>query len=108
MLDYNKGGELMEKDRRARFIAIAALLVGVIGLSLGFAAFSNTLTIKSSAEVNVDPNTFNVDFADSTGDTSATTVTPTLTPATGEPAGFTGSNATINNAPAGAPVRVTL
>ena len=94
----------MDRDRRARVIAIAALLVGVVGLSLGFAAFSNTLTIKSSAEVNVDENTFNVDFADSTGDTSATSVTPTLTPATGEPAGFTGETATINNAPAGAPV----
>ena len=36
----------MDRDRRARVIAIAALLVGVVGLSLGFAAFSNTLTIK--------------------------------------------------------------
>ncbi len=94
----------MERDRRARVIAIAALLVGVVGLSLGFAAFSNTLTIKSSAEVNVDENIFNVDFADSTGSTSATTVTPTLTPSSGAPAGFSGDNATIDNSRDGAPV----
>ena len=53
----------MEKDRRARVVAIAALLVGVVGLSLGFAAFTNTLTIKSSAEVKVGDSVFNVYFS---------------------------------------------
>ena len=72
----------MEKDRRARVIAIAALLVGVVGLSLGFAALTNTLTIRSEAAVDVDDNVLNVDFADSTGDATATSVTPTLNPAT--------------------------
>ena len=51
----------MEKDRSTKIIAIAALLIGIVGLSLGFAAFSNTLTISSSAEVTPDQSAFNVD-----------------------------------------------
>ena len=35
----------MEKDRGTKVIAIVALIVAVVGLSLGFAAFSSTLTI---------------------------------------------------------------
>ena len=84
----------MEKDRRARFIAIAALLVGVIGLSLGFAAFSNTLTIRSSAEVNVDDSKFNVDFSSSSAAVETNPITPTLNKTV---TGFTATNATIDN-----------
>ena len=88
----------MEKDRKARFVAIIALLVGVIGLSIGFAALSNTLTISSSAEVTVDSSTFNVDFSSSSSGSTASTspVTPTLTPSNG-PAAFTATNGSINN-----------
>ncbi len=94
----------MEKDRRARVIAIAALLVGVVGLSLGFAAFSNTLTIKSSAEVKVDNSVFNVDFSKVSASVQDGTVTPTLSPATGEPAAFAGGAATIDNSGSGVAV----
>ena len=46
--DYmTNGGEKMEKKRGNQAMAIAALFIAVIGLSLGFAAFSTTLTIKS-------------------------------------------------------------
>jgi hypothetical protein len=86
----------MERDRRARVIAIAALLLGVVGLSLGFAAFSNTLTIESSAEVTPDEGIFNVDFSTTSASVQGGTVTPTLLPTNG-PAGFTGANATIDN-----------
>lgn len=85
----------MEKDRRARIIAIAALLVGIVGLSLGFAAFSNTLTIKSSAEVTPDDSVFNVDFSSSSSSVEANPITATLTPS--GVTGFTATNATINN-----------
>ena len=86
----------MEKDRKTKMIAIAALIVGVVGLSLGFAAFSNTLTIKSSAEVTPDDSIFNVDFSKQSGSVVDGTVTPTLSP-TGGPAEFVGSDATIDN-----------
>lgn len=41
----------MEKDRRAKLIAVIALVIAVIGLSIGFAAYSTTLTIGGSATV---------------------------------------------------------
>ena len=53
-------------------ITIAALIVAIIGLSIGFAAFSNTLQISSSASVNPSDANFIVQFskvsnADQTG-----------------------------------------
>ena len=83
------------KDKRARVIAIVSLLVGVLGLSLGFAAFSNTLTIKSSAEVKPDESIFNVDFSTSSSTVDDSDIVPTLNP-TGV-SGFTATNAEIDN-----------
>lgn len=61
----------MEKDRSSKVIAIVALLVAVVGLSVGFAAFSSTLTISSSANVTPNSDTFKVVF--SSNDTTLTT-----------------------------------
>ena len=83
----------MEKGRSSKAIAIVALLVGVIGLSIGFAAFSNTLTIKSSATVTADEGTFNVDFSKVNGSVVEGTVSAS-------PASL-GDDATIDNS--GAP-----
>ena len=55
----------MEKNRGSRVIAIIALIVAVTGLTVGFAAFSNSLTISSSANVKPDPDTFKVVFSSS-------------------------------------------
>lgn len=52
----------MGKDKSVKIIAIAALLVAVVGVSLGFAAFSQTLTISTQANVNPDGN-FSVKFS---------------------------------------------
>ncbi len=80
----------MEKNKSSKIIAIVALIVAVIGLSLGFAAFSRVLTIKSSAEVTPSESDFKVVFATSTDDESNTV--------TGTPngSGVTADNATIN------------
>lgn len=83
------------KDRKARVIAIVGLLLGVVGLSLGFAAFSNTLTIKSSAEVKVDESVFNVDFSNSSSTVDDSDIVPTLNPS--GTTGFTATNAVIDN-----------
>ena len=48
-----------------RMVSIIALVLGVVGVTLGYAAFSNTLTITSTAEVHPDENNFNVDFSSS-------------------------------------------
>ena len=86
----------MEKDRGGKVIAIVALLVGVVGLTIGFAAFSNTLTISSQAEYNPDDSVFNVDFSSATGSVVDGNLAPkTLTPAENGP---TGATATISNA----------
>ena len=53
----------MEKDRGTKIIAIVALCVAVIGLSVGFAAFSSNLTISSSANVSPESTDFDVNFS---------------------------------------------
>ena len=53
----------MEKDRSTKVIAIVALLVGVVGLTLGFAAFSTSLQINTQADVEVSTGNWNVGFS---------------------------------------------
>lgn len=50
----------MEKNRQTKVISIIALVVAVIGMSVGFAAFSNTLTISSGATVTPNKDDFKV------------------------------------------------
>ena len=50
----------MRKDKKLRIVAIIALTISVLGLTLGFAAFSNTLTISSSATVSPDEADFDI------------------------------------------------
>ena len=70
----------MEKNRTVQLIATLALVVGVIGLSIGFAAFSNTLKIKSSATVAPDKDTLNVDFSSSPTEVEANEITAVSNP----------------------------
>ena len=42
----------MEKNRSSQIIAMIGLGIGIIGLSIGFAAFSKVLNIQSSANEN--------------------------------------------------------
>ena len=61
-------------------ITIAALIVAIVGLSIGFAAFSNTLTISSSASVNPSDENFIVQFSkysDSDATGTLNPITPT-------------------------------
>lgn len=82
----------MEKNRSAKIIAIVALVVAVFGLSLGFAAFSNSLTITPEVNVAPNSNTFNVDFSSSNTELLTNEIVPTKTPVT-----LAATNATINN-----------
>ena len=70
----------------SKYIIVFALLISVAALSLGFAAFTSTLTIKSSADVNFHAP-FNVDFSTSNSSVVTGSVTPTLSPATSGPTG---------------------
>jgi len=81
----------MERNRGSQVLAIVALLLAVGGLSLGFAAFSQTLTIQSSAEVNpVDK--FNVEFFGDNNTTSVAGVT-----SDSKVTGLQAATATIND-----------
>ncbi len=81
------------KRRNTKIIIIMILLVLVTGLSIGFAVFSDNLTISSSALVSADPSNFKVLFSSkentlTTGSVATSSVTGKDTKA---------DNATINN-----------
>ncbi len=80
----------MDKNKGTKIIAIIALIVAVIGLSLGFAAFSSILTIQSSAEVTPDETDFSNNIKFVTTEGSGNSVT-----ASGQ--GATGDNATLGD-----------
>ncbi len=89
----------MGENRTYKMLSVIALVLGVVGVTLGYAAFSNTLTISSSAEVTPDENNFNVDFSTSSSSVVADPITPTLSPNTGV-TGFSATNGTIDNSAA--------
>ena len=82
----------MEKQRNGQYLAIVALIIGVVGLSIGFSAFSNVLKIQASADVSPDASTFNVDFSSSQTEVLANEITPAVTPAS-----ITATAAVIDN-----------
>ena len=68
----------MEKDRSTKLIAIVALLIAVAGLTIGFAAMSSTLIIKSSAEVKANENDFDVELSTNSTEVETDNVTKTV------------------------------
>ena len=55
----------MEHSRKQKLLVIVALILGIASLSLGFAAFSVSLNISSSASVTPNSDTFKVRFSTS-------------------------------------------
>ena len=86
-------------ERRNKGLLILAVIVTVFGLSFGFAAFSQTLTVKSTAEFNPDEINFNVDFSKNPDSVEAGEVTPVLNPS--DSTGFTATNGVIDNSDSG-------
>lgn len=71
----------MEKERGSKIIVIIALCVGVVGLSIGMAAFASNLVIQPSASVSPSSSEFNVVFSNATKGTvegDATASTPSI------------------------------
>ena len=52
----------MRKDRNVKVLSIVALVLALLGMSLGFAAFSSTLNISSSATVSPNSEDFSIEF----------------------------------------------
>ena len=84
----------MGENKTYRIIALVALFLAAIGVTIGYAAFSNTLTITSSAEVRPDSSTFNVDFSSSSSSVVANDITPSLSATV---TGFSATDAHIDN-----------
>ena len=82
----------MEKNRSSKIIAVVALVVAVFGLTLGFAAFSNTLTISSSAYVSPSNENFKINLS---GSESGITTSVVGTPAQSENLGYYASQASV-------------
>jgi len=82
----------MERNKDIKLLLILILAVGVVTLSIGFAAFSNVLTIKQSATVTPDESSFDVDFSSSETSVETNEIIPVLTPAS-----LQSTNATIDN-----------
>lgn len=55
----------MRKSRNTKIITLLALIVSIVGLTIGFAAFSNTLVISSSANIKPSSEGFKVQFSSS-------------------------------------------
>ena len=92
----------MERDRKVKMLSIIALVLAITGMSLGFAAFSSTLTISSSATVTPNSDDFSITFIgnDQNGEfTSTNSIYPLLEDgATGSVATLSGDKAvTISN-----------
>jgi hypothetical protein len=54
----------MEKQRKMKIMSIVALLLAICALTLGYAAFSTTLNISSSASVSPKSSDFRIEFSD--------------------------------------------
>lgn len=61
-----KRGMSMEKEKNSKFIIITSLILAVVGLSLGLAAFSSTLKISSLAYVSPSSDNFKIYLSNNT------------------------------------------
>ena len=88
----------MEKSRKNKKIVLIVLVLIVVGLSIGFAAFGSQLTINSSASVTMDGSTFKVGFSDSQTGLTGTSTTSTVvgTGVTAVDGQFANNNLTIS------------
>ena len=84
----------MSENKSYKMIAIIAILVGAIGVAVGYSAFSSTLKITSSAEVTPDSDKFSVVFSSSDQSVQTNNITPTLNKTV---TGFSATAATIDN-----------
>ncbi len=84
----------MEDNKKSRGISLAALIVAIVSLAIGFAAYTSSLTIESGATYTPNQEDFVVKFSpDETGENPSTTVEPK----TKNPDELDASNATIDN-----------
>lgn len=84
--------KFLRKTNKTKILSIVALVVAIVGMSLGFAAFSTALTISSSATVTPDSATFGVKFSTSRDSLVEAPVNPSS-----KTDGITATDGVINN-----------
>lgn len=82
----------MEKQRQIKILSIVALVLAISAMTLGFAAFSTTLNISSSASVTPSSADFAVKFS-----TSQTSLATAAVAPSSKTTGITTTNGTIVN-----------
>lgn len=82
----------MEKERGSKVLAVIALVVGLVGLSLGFASFSKELTIDAPTGDVTQVNTLNVHFVE--GSVNADVLAGTTPAVSGDVATVSGTSIT--------------
>lgn len=87
----------MEKQKGTNMVALLALIVGIVGLTFGYAAFSKTLNITSNATVTPGQEIFNIDFSTASDSTSTTGMTVNATQGAGGSATITNDSATTSS-----------
>ena len=83
----------MKHTRKQKLFIVISLFVAIASLSIGFAAFSTTLNISSSASVNPNSDSFSVRFSSSENVLSETPIPPSAY----EGGVYSFTNAVINN-----------
>ena len=82
----------MEHSRKQKLLMIIALVMGIVSLSVGFAAFSVSLNISSSASVTPSSDTFKVKFS-----TNKDSLVVSDVVASYKSSGITATNGVIDN-----------
>ena len=82
----------MEKNRKQKLLMIIALVFCIASLSIGFAAFSTTLNISSSASVSPNSDTFSVKFS-----SNQNSLVVGLVPPSSKSLGITTTDGVIDN-----------
>lgn len=83
----------MDKNRNGYTLSIIALVIAVIGIAVGYSAFSTALRVEANATVTATEENFKVVFSDSNDEVSTNDVIPVKNKET-----ITATNAKINNA----------
>ena len=82
----------MEKQRQIKILSIVALVLAISAMTLGFAAFSTTLSISSSASVTPNSDSFAVKFSTNKDSLVVGAVAPSS-----KTDGITANSGTIDN-----------
>jgi len=82
---------------KTKYFLVVGVLLAIAGVTLGFAAFSNTLIISSSATVTPDASTFSVKFSSSGTELLENSIEPDIYYAEAITSIPIATNATINN-----------